>query len=348
MTKAEDILRLTENLAQLSLLDHKRKDNAVDMPEVNEVVEFEKIVCGITGLSLYMNNKSLLSKLVTVFGAVPVVLAKAWELMQEHNDPEDWPEAAERKHLCWATHKLKQYSEETNMCVTMKGSSPKPDEKTFRKWTDFFIDQLSSLEHVVIDWDNRFKNDEGDDVLSGVDTTDSPFQQIKISHPTDPNKKIVNKALYSYKLRGPGLRYEVAIALGSDNIVWVNGPFPPGDYNDITIFRLGLMQMLGHGEKVLADQIYESEAPEKVICENMMGEMTEDKMDFIKRGCGRIETIMSRFKQYECLSKKFKGRGDADERVLKHSKMFRAVAVLIQIALDLGLQELYDLDLLGE
>jgi hypothetical protein len=47
----------------------------------------------------------------------------------------------------------------------------------------------------------------------------------------------------------------MACSLYNGDIVWYNGPFVPIN-QDITIFRYRLQQMLGPGEKVLADKGY--------------------------------------------------------------------------------------------
>ena len=46
--------------------------------------------------------------------------------------------------------------------------------------------------------------------------------------------------------------------------VWINGPYEPGIWNDILIFRNSLMSMLGVGERVEADNGYRGEAPQHV------------------------------------------------------------------------------------
>ena len=40
----------------------------------------------------------------------------------------------------------------------------------------------------------------------------------------------------SFKFKGPGLRYEVGVSIESGDIVWINGPFMPGMFNDLQIF----------------------------------------------------------------------------------------------------------------
>ena len=45
------------------------------------------------------------------------------------------------------------------------------------------------------------------------------------------------------------------------HIVWLMGPFPAGDWNDITIFRFALKHMLEEHERVEADDGYRGENP---------------------------------------------------------------------------------------
>ena len=59
--------------------------------------------------------------------------------------------------------------------------------------------------------------------MVSVDCVDCPFQQVRIPDPDRPGKTILNKALYTFKWNGPGLRYEVAVCLLSDDIVWIAG-----------------------------------------------------------------------------------------------------------------------------
>jgi hypothetical protein len=47
------------------------------------------------------------------------------------------------------------------------------------------------------------------------------------------NQKPFTKDDYSFKFNGPGVRYEVASNIQTGDIVWINGPFKPGKFNDI-------------------------------------------------------------------------------------------------------------------
>ena len=140
------------------------------------------------------------------------------------------------------------------MCKTIKKQNHKaPSKRTVLKWVWFYINEIHDIEEQIIVWDHWKTNDRGDDCLASVDCIDCQFQQIQIDHPSKPGKKTINKALYSFKFRGPALRYEVAISLLSNDIVWINGPFCPGDWNDLEIFRLNLRDQLEPGERIEAD-----------------------------------------------------------------------------------------------
>jgi hypothetical protein len=47
-----------------------------------------------------------------------------------------------------------------------------------------------------------------------------------------------DKDNFSYKFNGPGLRYEVGVCILSEEIVWANGLYEPGKWNDLGIFWL--------------------------------------------------------------------------------------------------------------
>jgi hypothetical protein len=87
-----------------------------------------------------------------------------------------------------------------------------------------------------------------------VDGTD--FQIIEPS-PFDEDN-------YSYKFNGPGLRYEVGVCILSGEIVWANGPYEPGKWNDLEIFRLHMKHALRPWERVEGDKGYKAECPQTV------------------------------------------------------------------------------------
>lgn len=171
-------------------------------------------------------------------------------------------------------------------------------------------------------------NDRGNDCLVSVDCAD-----FRCLGQTLPNGR-TNKAFYSFKFKAPGLRYEVAICILTGMIVWINGPFMPGDYNDISIFRSALKFMLEDGERVEADKGYLGESPE--FCK-VPGSLTNppDRERLQKRVRLRHESVNERMKNWGCLLNRFR------HGIAKHSACFRAIAVLTELAIESG-EELFD------
>lgn len=125
------------------------------------------------------------------------------------------------------------------------------------------------------------------------------------------------------------MRYEVAIAIRSNNIVWVNGPFRPGEYNDLDIFRAGLIHNLDHGERVEADDGYIGECPTHCKCPGALTVLPQQQR-MRARLRMRHESINEKIKNFQCLVKIFKHGLD------KHSHCFHAAVVITQIALSGG------------
>ena len=198
-----------------------------------------------------------------------------------------------------------------------KNSQRSPAKKTIMKWVWFYVNQIEALEDRVIVWDHRKTNDRGDDCLASVDGIDCQFQQILIDHPTKPGKKIINKSLYSHKFHGPGLRYEVAVSLLSSDIVWIKGPFLPGDWNDLQIFRLDLLNQLDPGERIEADNGYIGEAPRFIVCPASVT-TTEESLSVMKRVEGRHEGMNKHIKNWKCLKGNFDVKGTPMQKMEKH------------------------------
>lgn len=59
--------------------------------------------------------------------------------------------------------------------------------------------------------------------MASLDGTDYVIPQVKVKNPTKPGKKMINKALYSPKKNGPAVRYEVAVAILTNEIVHIAG-----------------------------------------------------------------------------------------------------------------------------
>ena len=118
--------------------------------------------------------------------------------------------------------------------------------------------------------------------------------------------------------------------------MWLNGPFEAGMWPDISIFRCALKSMLAANERVEADDGYIGESPEFIKCPKMFADQTAtERMQSIVRQ--RHETFNKRFKQFGVLKNRYR------HDIKKHGDVFRAVAVITQIALDNG-EPLFSVD----
>lgn len=129
-----------------------------------------------------------------------------------------------------------------------------------------------------------------------------------------------NPHWYSYKLNGPGHRYEVGLGLKEKKIAWINGPFHPGKYNDLQIFRRNVMGYLDHGEKVCSDRIY---SDRQVVCKR--DEMIETENQALKNILSIYEVLNSRLKILNILEMPFR------HDVSKHKICFFAVTNITQL-----------------
>ena len=145
-----------------------------------------------------------------------------------------------------------------------------------------------------------------------------------------------DKRLCSYKFKGPALRYEVGMCIRTSDIVWINGPFLPGVYNDLAMFwsEGGLRDQLEDDERVEADDGYIGNCPHHCKCPKLMAHR-EDQKRMKARLRMRHETVNERFKNFNCLQDRFR------HPLEKHGNFFRAVAVLTQLAMSGG-EELFD------
>ena len=176
---------------------------------------------------------------------------------------------------------------------------------------------LQLLPFTQIIWANRFKGDKGNDCLTSVDCTDYKTPE---HGPAFSSHKFAKKS---------GLRYEIALCIQTGDIVWLNGPFPCGRNPDITIFRSSLMSHLAPAERVEADDGYIGEAPRHVKCPKSFTNPQETEF-MQQRVRNRQETVNKRFKDWGVLRQLFR------HSLPDHGDIFRAIAVLTQLAINAG------------
>jgi hypothetical protein len=116
----------------------------------------------------------------------------------------------------------------------------------------------------------------------------------------------------------------------------VNGPYEPGIWNDLSIFKNALLSELDDGERVEADDGYRGASPKWVKCPASIGSRVEMETAaaYVRR---RHETINKRFKQWGILKQVY--RGD----ITKHGQAFRFVAIVTQLAIENG-EPLFQVD----
>jgi len=146
---------------------------------------------------------------VALFGLRPLEIYQLWGcIVESHNREKIAP-----KHLMWALLFLRSYGRE-EVLATMVGVT----EKTMRQWIWTVVHELARVDTLIV-WENRFIGVQNckDKCFVSVDGTDLPIREP--IRPVDPK-------WYSHKLNRAAVRYELAIAIHTGWIVWVNGPYP--------------------------------------------------------------------------------------------------------------------------
>ena len=259
------------------------------------------------------------------------------------------PNGGTVEHFLWMLTFMKTYAKGKNLSKACGNA----DLKTIRHWVWQFIRAVAELESIVVGvgsrrrsnetrlaksrendlttlycyffqiiWENRFKGDAGNDCLVSVDGTDFRVKQLG---PTFSSHKFAKKS---------GVRYEVALCIKTGDIVWLNGPFPCGQLNDISIFRQALMTELSANERVEADDGYVGESPQHIKCPASFTANPITKF-MQERVRSRQETINNRFKFWCILAHPY--RHDLGD----HGDVFRAVAVVCQLTINQG-ERLFD------
>ena len=121
----------------------------------------------------------------------------------------------------------------------------------------------------------------------------------------------------------------MAICILTGEIVWVNGPFAPGIYNDLKIFTTTLAFMLDDCERVEADDGYAGADPEFAKAKSMPWHPTR-VIDVKNEVRAHHETVHNRMKFFAILRQVFKNG------VKKHQEVVLAVTILVQLQIQMG------------
>jgi len=269
------------------------------------------------------NTKDKDRRFKACFGASSSIVAELWNRIRARGIES----GAKKKHLLWALIHLKVYSSEEIHCSIVGW----PSAKTFSKWAWYFVRKIADLKDDVIRLENRFDGLDGvayTNCFMSVDGTDCP-----VFEPWPWDRK-----MYSHKLNGPGIKYEVGVCLKTGMIVWINGPFIGGT-NDGTIFRKGLSRHLCVDEAVEADKGYTGD--DKLRLPHMGLTSKERKMKSNARA--QHECVNGRLKQFNVLTTHFRHMKPNREGMMKkHGLCFTAVAVITQLKFMFGGESVFD------
>ena len=181
---------------------------------------------------------------------------------------------------------------------------------------------LFFLSFSQIRWENRKIEDNGSESLVTVDGVDFRIREQQYTVGTTGYR-----IWYSHKFNGAGLRYEIGVCIQTGDIVWVAGPFPPGDYPDVEIFQIGMMNYLDEGETVEADAGYGGDIPVRTP-DDFGGNIEWRRMKGRARACH--ETVNGAIKQYAIMNEVYR------HSVHKHYSLMKAVCALVQSEIEEG------------
>lgn len=159
------------------------------------------------------------------------------------------------------------------------------------------------------------------DCLMSVDGTDFRILQKGAARK--------GNAFGSHKYAGKSaLRYELGICIRTGCLVWIQGPYPAGKWNDIAIFNHCLGHFLDPYERVEADNGYRGHV-DKVKCPKNPNNRPEN-LAMQARVRSRHETLNGRLKNWGILQQVFR------HDIALHGKVLQACAVITQLMLENG------------
>lgn len=264
----------------------------------------------------------------SLFGACPIVIAAAWELIKASVD-----DNIDQSHLLWGLVFLKVYAPNEETHCSIVGW---PTKKEFREKSWHIVKNLADQKSKVIKLKNRFKNAPSNNKGKGlrkIPLMTADCTDCKIDEPSPWNTKWASR-----KFNGPGLQYIVAIALYSNNICFSAGP-SPATRNESSTCKEELLPLLPATEPIEVDAGPKGDS-------RLMGPAAGSSRIIRKKKSvarGRQETIFSRLKQFNVLDTHFHHRATNEEDMMeKHHICFDACLVMTQLKLMIGVDTLFD------
>ena len=189
-----------------------------------------------------------------------------------------------------------------------------------------WIGKIAGLKAEKIQWLDSLNDPNTETFIITVDGTDCRIWEKQ--HDVFP----VDTKLCSQKFNHAALKYEIALAIFHNKIVWINGPFKAGEKHDITVFREeGLKAIMPEGKIGIFDRGYKTSRADEVDMIAFPNAADSNELAAFKsRARARHETLNGRLKMFECLNNTFRHTTE------KHRMAFQAVCVLVQYQLDNG------------
>lgn len=248
------------------------------------------------------------------FGTHPTVIAEIWvDLQTTTIDAARIDTTATKncniENFLWAFYLLMRYPVEKQM-----KKKTKLCENSTRKWIWYFVSRIQALKADKVkfpepgEWRAHF--------IFSVDGVHTRFHEQK--HATlskDPD-------LFSWKLNGPGVSWELALHLREPRLVWIkrNAKTKTNDRANF-VEAGGLRDQIPAGKKAVADRGYRGRGGDpKVAAPNSYD--SEKLKTFKRRARMRQETFNRRLKRFHCLTDEFR------HSLERHEACFEAVCVV--------------------
>jgi hypothetical protein len=342
-TTIDTLVLLSHTCRQVAMAQKSKKSKVALDPQPEDFERLGAVIMGRAESGSATFGRTFLD----FFGVDHAVCAEAWRRCEINPDTHEEDKDCEPKHLLWGLLWLKSYATEAQLCkLASVNINQAVDPKDFREKAQLFAQKIANLHPDVVSksgtacsshslrlllilfvflvkivWENRKLADKGNDCLVSVDCSDCKTQKRGKS----------KKAFWSFKFRSSGLRYEIGICILTGEIVWINGPFPCGDWPDITIFRHDLKHFLGVGERVEADDGYVGEDPLTTkVPSSGVHFHGEAMLKMRQRVRSRHETVNKRIKQFTIVRETFR------HDLTLHGDCFYACAVLTQLMIKSG------------
>lgn len=257
----------------------------------------------------------------TDFGKSPSVLSTIWEDLQCTDIDKAKINSANDHTLeefLWTIHWLKAYPTEETLEARTHWC-----DKTIRQRLRAMVTRIAALKAQKIFWPASWDDPNVDSpiFLLSVDGTHCPIQE-----PTKGHKYSKNPKYYSHKFNRSGLAYEVGISIFTNQVVWINGPFPAGKGDDDIFNDEGLKSRLPPGKKVIADSVYNrKDLP--MISVSYNADSPEVRL-FKRRTRARHESFFGKMKVFNILNATFR-HGESH-----HATCFVACAVICQYQIE--------------